>query len=269
MRGLLRMLRLTQVSLRGVLALASFIALQPGLALSDAKSPYCWPEERFAPDGRIVELGGRYFRVCWAAGAGKPYSLDPTKGRLAVRISERGSIAHDVEAATNTPKFLWGFMTFEENRYSTTLANIKRHWHNHIGKIRLGDADYQVYLSDSGLRDHPGPAKKGKLPKNVLSLYIFDRPADSDIPSHMMTCRGDPSTVPHEEYSCHIYLRYRESDHLIIEHGLSWAPIYAGEPMDFERLTDLVRAVRALFDHVDVTDRLDTLEGVPIVRAPE
>jgi hypothetical protein len=37
--------------------------------------------------------------------------------------------------------------------------------------------------------------------------------------------------------------------------------------MDFERLTDLVRAVHALFEHVDVTDRLDTLEGVPIVRA--
>jgi hypothetical protein len=259
------MLRLTHVSLRGVLALAGFIALQPGLAFSDANSPYCWPEERFAPDGRIVELGGRYFRVCWAAGAGKPYSLDPTKGRLAVRISERGSIAHDVEAATNPPKFLWGFMTFKDGLFDMALTNLSPSRSVNLGEIPFGDQPYTLYADARFVEKYQGRLEKGNLPKHAF--YVFERPADSDIPSHMMTCRGDPSTVPREEYSCHVYLRYRESDHLIIKHRLSWAPIYAGGPMDFERLTDLVRAVHALFEHVDVTDRLDTLEGVPIVRA--
>lgn len=261
------MLRLTQVSLRGVLALASFIALQPGLALSDANSPYCWPEERFAPDGRIVELGGRFFHLCGADGAAFPYNLDSDIGKPAIRISPKSSKVHEVEAATNPPKFLWGYMTFEENWYISGLANIKRHWHNHIGEIRLGDADYQVYLSETGLRYHPGAAEKGKLPEDAF--YVFDRPEGSDIPEHHISCRGDPTAEPRVEYDCFIYLKYRERDDFVIEHRLSWAPIYAGGPMDFERLTDLVRAVHALFEHVDVTDRLDTLEGVPIVRVPE
>lgn len=251
-------------------ALAAIVAVTTVWSFASAAEPddtYCWPEERFAPDGRIVELGGRYFRVCGADGAGFPYSLDPTKGRLAVRISGKGSIAHDVEAATNPPKFLWGFMTFKDGLFDMALTNLSPSRRVNLGEIRFGDQPYTLYADARFVEKYQGRLEKGYLPKNAF--YVFERPADSDIPSHMMTCRGDPSTVPREEYSCHVYLRYRESDHLIINHRLSWAPIYAGGPMDFERLTDLVRAVHALFEHADVTDRLDTLEGVPIVRAPE
>ena len=236
---------------------------------AETDDTYCWPEERFAPDGRIVELGGRFFHLCGADGAAFPYNLDSDIGKPAIRISPKSSKVHEVEAATNPPKFLWGYMTFEENWYISGLANIKRHWHNHIGEIRLGDADYQVYLSDSGLREYSGPAEKGKLPENVLSFYVFVRSEGSDIPEHHISCRGDPTAEPRDEYDCFIYLKYRQRDDFVIKHRLSWAPIYAGGPMDFERLTDLVRDVHALFEHVDVTDRLDTLEGVPIVRAPE
>ena len=182
-------------------------------------------------------------------------------------IGPKGSKASEVEAETDAPKFLWGQMEYHENWYSTTLANIRRHWHNHIGEIRLGDADYQVYLSDTGLRYHPGAAEKGKLPEDAF--YVFDRPEGSDIPDHRMTCRGDPTVEPRERYHCNIYLKYRESNSFTIDHSLMWSSIFEGGPMDFERLTDLVRAVHALFDHADVTDRLDTLEGVPVVRAPK
>ncbi|MGX0978610.1 hypothetical protein ACSSVY_004350 [Roseovarius sp. MBR-51] len=113
------MLRLIPVSLRGALALASFIALQPGLALSDANSPYCWPEERFAPNGRIVELGGRFFHLCGAPGSGFPYTNDPQADYKHVSIGSKGSKASEVEAETDAPSFLWGMMEFRENRPGT------------------------------------------------------------------------------------------------------------------------------------------------------
>ncbi len=266
MRGLLRMLRLTQVFLRGVLPLASFIALQPGLARSDATSSYCWPEERFAPDGRIVELGGRFFHLCGAPGSGFPYNNDPQADYKHVSIGSKGSKAREVEVETDSSSFLWGKMEFRKNRPSTH-ANLMSQLPNSTGHIQLGGSDYEVYVSDRGLEYYPGPAEKGNLPDDAL--YVFQRPAGSDIPSHMMACRGDPTAEPRERYHCNIYLKYRESNSFMIDHRLMWSSIFEGGPMDFERLTDLVRAVHALFDHADVTDRLDTLEGVPIVRAPE
>jgi hypothetical protein len=267
MRCLLRMLRLTQVSLRGVLALASFIALQPGLARSDAKSPYCWPEERFAPNGRIVELGGRFFHLCGAPGDGFPYNNDPQADYRHVAIGPKGSKASEVEAETDAPSFLWGQMEYHENWYSTTLANKKRQFPKRIGDIRLGSADYQIWVNGRIFRNHPGSAEKGNIPDHAL--YVFDRPEGSDIPDHRLICRGDPTVEPRERYHCNIYLKYRESNSFIVDHRLMWSSIFEGGPMDFDRLPDLVRAVHALFDHVDVTDRLDTREGVPIVRAPE
>jgi len=258
-----------EVQTHALRALAAIVAVATMWSFASAAEPdeaYCWPEERFAPDGRIVELGGRFFHLCGAPGDGFPYNNDPQADYRHVSIGSKGSTASEVELETDAPSFLWGKMEFRKSRPGTH-ANLMSQLPNRIGDIRLGGTDYEVYVSDRGLEYYPGPAEKGKLPDDAL--YIFQRPAGSDIPSHMMTCRGDPTAFPRERYHCNVYLRYLESNGFMIDHRLMWSPIFEGEPMDFDRLPDLVRAVHALFDHADVTDRLDTLEGVPIVRVPE
>jgi hypothetical protein len=75
--------------------------------------------------------------------------------------------------------------------------------------------------------------------------------------------------MPRSKYHCNIYLKYRESDDLRIRHVLLWDPVFDGEPMDFERLPDLVRAVHVLFEASDITGQLDEFEGIPIVRVSD
>lgn len=253
-------------ALRALAAIAAVATLWPFASAAEPNDTYCWPEERFAPDGRIVELGGRFFHLCGAPGSGFPYNNDPQADYRHVAIGPKGSKASEIEAETNAPKFLWGMMEFRKNKPSTH-ANLMSQLPNSTGHIQLGGSDYEVFVSNRGREYYPGPAEKGSLPDDAL--YVFQRPAGSDIPSHMMACRGDPTAEPRDRYHCNIYLKYRESNSFMIDHRLMWSSIFEDGPMDFDRLSDLVRAVHALFEHADVTDRLDTLEGVPIVRAPE
>ena len=230
---------------------------------AETEQPFCRADARFAPDGRIVEIGERYFRVCGPKEAGFPYQLDPSLGQPLLVISAKSLIAHRVEAATNAPKYLWGHMVFQPGYFELGLENRKRNKEVDLGEIVFGGEQYSAYSRPSIVEEVQSPIEKGNLPRTTL--FIFERPGRSEIPSHYMSCHGDPTAMPRSKYHCNVYLKYRESDDLHIKHGLIWNPIFEGEPMDFERLPDLVRAVHTLFEISDVTDQLTELEHVPVV----
>jgi len=236
-------------------------------SVAETEQPFCQADARFGPDGRIVELGERYFRVCGPKSEGFPYRVESTKERPFIKIGPKSLIAHQVEAATNAPKYLWGFISFETGFIDMGLKNLKRSTVIAQGSLTLGNAQYSVYASPDIVEEVQGTIEKGNLPR--FALFVFDRPAGSVIPSHYMSCDGDPTAMPRSKYHCRIYLKYRESDDLGIRHVLLWSPVFEGEPMDFEHLPELVSALHALFEASDVTGQLDEFEGVPIVRASD
>lgn len=239
----------------------------PNHAVADVAHAFCQSDARFAPDGRIVELGSKSFRICGPDGAGFPYRLDPSEGAPFIKISPRSLIARQIEAATSAPKFLWGQMTFEVGFFDKALENSKLFKEVELGDITFGNARYALFSDDWIMKNHQGAVRKGNLPRTTF--FVFERPDGSEIPSHFMSCSGDPTAMPRSKYDCFIYLRYRESRDFYIDHRLIWSPTFEGEPMDFERIPDLVRAVHTLFEVSDVTEKLETLKHIPVVRASD
>lgn len=230
-------------------------------ALSDSAPSYCDPEERFAPEGRIVELRGRFFRICGGPNSGPPYINDPRADFQFVRIRARSSLTKTAKEALLTDLFIWGTLILRDSFLSEST---RQFYSSRIGDIRFGNSDYSIYTPKSNALRHEGQVGKGNLPRNTL--FVFEGSNDSNVSFHYMSCFDDPTGFQLSKYHCTLFIRYSDVDHFTIDHTLFWSPAFGGEPFDFEQLPELVRAVHFLFEQVDVTDQLDQMQHVPIVR---
>ncbi len=80
--------------------------------------------------------------------------------------------------------------------------------------------------------------------------------------------------VPEEGYQCYLYVRYTSFEDLYVRRGIIHivtekpSSFINTRPFDFDRLGLFAQQLRDAYRYIEVTDQLDELKGIPLVRMP-
>lgn len=231
-----------------------------------AKSSPEYPYNKGYPNGWIGEIGGRYFRVC-----DKPFRTNDD-GHILTSWSQVRDPSITAFIGARWPRIDYAMRviggTFPWHAPSTQEKMVE------MAQVRFGNADYKMYVSvgfPSDLERAQAAIASGRQP-NVTS-YEFVGPKELGLPDHTMSCNGQVSSTPTEEYSCFIRVNFSpraalSNDTLITaDYNLRWQPgvTYKSNrpdiPFDFDKLPAKARAMQAILEHQDVTENIESLRG--------
>ncbi len=239
-----------------VLAAAIFLGLFASISSAQVtEEPYCAEDEEYQPNGRILPIGERYFRICSGSHLRDISYLRP------------GASLTRVLPAFNTIYNWNGLEILRQPRYRIQPADFIRMLdRREFARIHLGDVEYAVFAKPPYLDNAIEAIAIGRSPERAT--YYFAGSDDLDLPEHIMNCSGQPFTEIREKYSCKVYFRYRSGEDIFIQEDLSWDPewvrpggIFVQEPFDFDNLPNQIRGLMHIVRQIDVTVNIEDLRG--------
>lgn len=253
-------------SLKIIIRSAIFLGLliPPTALIAQEDSPYCAPADKNYPEGYIVKLSERFFRIC---------EHEP----LTFRQSRGSSPAFDYKRLVlfrNHPT-IQGYLSrngeteilnfnpnIEETRPTFLLKNQPPQLNNiKISEIELSGIDYDVF---GGKYNNNGKVyQQGNLPNGTF--IIHRNRVEQDVQSHFVHCNGDPTKETSSQYYCTIYVPYSLDPGLIIVQGINSAKTDDRGKAEFEKLPSIVQEIDQFYQAIDVTDDLEDLAHLPIV----
>ncbi|MBI1493767.1 hypothetical protein [Halocynthiibacter styelae] len=234
----------------------------------DTETPFCvkrsseYPSIQGHPNGYIARLGQRYFRVCSI-----PLGPEPN----GVSWSQEGDPNLDAFLAAHWPGINYGGMIIKTLPEWSWWAE---EYEVEIGRVRFGEAEYTIQIAahfPHTLENAQAAFDAGRRPNNAR--YVFVGPDDLDLSPHWMTCDGQFSSDPTEEYSCFIHMRYQtpaassEDEIISVRYHMSWWPgllnssFYNGYRFDFDNVPEQIRAMQGMLEYQDVTDHVESLRS--------
>lgn len=248
-------------------AVLLFTFLLPTALIAQEDRPYCVPADKNYPEGYIVKLSERFFRICEDefltfrrfGGSDPAYDL-----KRLVLFSNHPTIQSYLSrnGETGIPFFS---PNIEETRPTLLLKNQPPQRLNvKILEIELSGVNYDVF---GDKYDNNGKVyQKGNLPNG--SLIIHRNRGEQDVQSHFVRCsRGDPTKDTTSEFYCRIYVPYSLDPGLTIVQGISYRQTDGLEKGWFEKLPSFVQEFDRFYQAIDVTDDLEDLAHLPIVEA--
>lgn len=244
----------------------SFGATMPSDAI--AQDQFCNDDSRFAPNGIIVELGVRYFRLCGPKNSNFPYNLDPEIGDVQIAIHPKSDLVERYRSKYFTDQYLWGFLKYGDGGYAAYLERQLSRSLTDYGQVSFGGKNYSVFSrSSSNVGTESTPEQAETLPE--FGFYVFENKGDTTLPNHAMSCFGDPSGGSLTQYDCFISVEYGGTGAYRVEHRFIWRPNSTLPKFDIDTLPSLVSHLHGLFKFAEVTNGLDEFSNLPLVEAPE
>ncbi|WP_299288904.1 hypothetical protein [uncultured Tateyamaria sp.] len=210
----------------------------------------CNEDERFAPFGRVVELGVRSFRFC---GRDVIY-VEGTDTVQRIRIPKDSS--HVKKILTQFPELdsLWGELQLYDQPFTFPNDRSFATADTYVGDVYLANARYRYYtnnpLSDEGLEQ----IQRAYIPRG--GVLVFDDAPDFPLPPHFLSCSGTLKGSPQEEFDCFIYVSFDKPDTLVAYTRILWFPELAeyrsSGPFDFDNLHIMIEALVALFESIKI-----------------
>jgi hypothetical protein len=219
------------------------------IPLAAQAEPYCDPKEGFAPDGMVVELGGRYFKIC-----DKKYQIGTDRGvdpflRMPFRSSHVTRVLQDYSEI----RFLWGRLILRDLDFEYPSDKNYTSYKIYLGDMILAGARYKAYGSKPLSETNAALFEKGILPTGPLLVYAPI--GDAQMKPHILLCTGDLRGSPRQPYDCHIKLMFDGEKRLVAHTRLLWSPVFGEfEPFDFDKLHIFLNALVAVFESIEVTE---------------
>jgi len=191
----------------------ALFAITPVLA-QENDPPYCATEDPYFPNGKIARIEDRYFRIC-----GGPISVSQSENSTEsprVLLYPRDQIVRllaDYPDRINRLNFELS-TNFSANSYINRFGEIlqssdfivfDRQRYYSVGRVSFGAGEYDIVVRGSSVMRSQDALSAGGLPPHAD--YLFDGPADLDLPEHYLGCKGDPLVEPHGDYNCRIVIR--------------------------------------------------------------
>ncbi|MEM1073423.1 MAG: hypothetical protein AAGI36_03170 [Pseudomonadota bacterium] len=203
-------------------------------------------DERFVPDGVIVQIGTHYFRICrsplksstWQR-RGMRFFYNPK--RVPQLIFEGSMIGVKVTSLVSGANKTWA-------------GRVNRSLDNHV-KTRervFGGITYQGYLYVD------------QLTQQTLGeeVYYFEGNRNADVPEHIFGCDEDPRTKRTELGSCYILVGYGTIQ--------AFRQLFGGgsfaRDLPIDSIPDLAQDIMRILKTADITDRLDEFSHLPVIR---
>ena len=215
--------------------------------------PYCDPKERSAPDGQVVELGGRYFRICdsrYHIGSDRgvdPFLRLPFDSSHVTRVLER---YEDID-------FLWGRLILRDLDFEYPSDNYYTNADTYVGDMMLADTRYMAYYDNPLSEADRLLFEKGNMSKNEhmwsFPLLVYAPRGEAKLKPHIISCRGGLKGSPRKPYNCHFYLDFDEERRLVAHTRLLWDPVLSvSDPLDFNNLHTFLNALVDVFESIEV-----------------
>ena len=241
-----------------------------------SKEPYCAEGERYYPEGLIGQIGKHYFRIC----AGE-FAYSPLGSRPVLNIDTEQRL--DAYAVQNFPDIRESIGRLRDHYgylkgYLEPVPNLLQYLaEEEVGQIELGGLTYKVFVSSRDLSRLIVPVSKENMPGDFT--LVFPGSDTGDIPEHVLTCgpsptKRDPINAPEKGHHCRLYVRYTPSESLYIVIPIIHIPtekptsFINTRPFDFDRLPFFAQQLRDAYRYIEVTDQLDELKDIPIIRMP-
>ena len=225
-------------------------------AAYDPAAPYCVSSTRHAPDGQIVRVASRYFRVCHDP----PNPEISTPRQLTTYLNSSAIKGLQFHATTLALRVISGWDWDKRVERRTTINR------QEIDQRMFGGISYRTFEYTGGA---PGVTPSGYF-------YLYDPALNTnkgDFPRHQITCyREFTRESPSEAYQCFLLIEYRSdiaANLMFIgvsdnshppPNQIGWHTI---RPELFPRY---VHDVITALEFADVTDELDAFRGrLPII----
>lgn len=255
-----------------ILAFANLLEVSP-LKAQENGSPFCATEDPYFPNGKIAHIENRYFRIC--------------DGPILFPQDEFNNNSYFVrlDSRYQIEKLLFDFperirrvtmqlaTSYSANSYINRFGEVlqpshsevfdRRSYYN-VGRVSFGAVEYDIVVHGGLVTRSQDALSAGGLPPHAD--YLFDGPAELNLPEHYLGCRGDPLVVPQVDYNCRIVIRYRPSERISIQSSFLWSPSFLTwegikPPFDLADLPLRIQALMHIAQQIDVTDDIEELRG--------
>lgn len=216
----------------------AFYPLAPA-AISDA--PWCapdapWVPNLYQPDGALIAVGTRVFRVC--ASAVSPHGERTM--RLLFNPRKVDGLRYDVSIST---------LTLSDLAKSEKWLEIMLRSQIRVGTRAFGGVTYQEY-------DYSELKGEDRL---FSSLFIYDPALNhttTELPPHAITC-GDKNKRPNRGKTCFVFVFYKDmrANSMFIGDAPGLAPIPR------EKFPEIAQDMWRALATADVTDQLDEFQN--------
>ncbi|MEP1519605.1 hypothetical protein [Ascidiaceihabitans sp.] len=211
---------------------------------------YCFEHERFAPDGKVVELGGRDFRICH-----KQYQVGRNPDvDFFLRVPFNSSHVQRVLKQNKEIEFLWGQLKVRDLDFEYPSDNNYTSSKFHIGDLYFSGARYKAYYSRPLSEDTVIQSfEKGNF-GSASPLLVYSPIGQAKMMPHFFKCSGDIKGTPRGKYHCRFNILFDEEKRLIAHTRLIWSPeLSVTHPLDFDNLHIFLNALVAVFEGMEVS----------------
>ncbi|MEP3778423.1 MAG: hypothetical protein ABJM82_15450 [Shimia thalassica] len=217
----------------------------PAIAQADA---YCFEQERLAPNGKVVELGGRNFRIC-----DNQYQIGiKPEVEFFLSVPFDSSHVQRVLQQNKEIEFLWGRLMVRDWDFDYPIYKSYISTTAYIGDIHLAGGRYKIYDTKAQSDETVQLFKKGLF--GLQDPFLIYVPDGEKMRPHTLSCSGDIKGTPRGKYHCHFNILFDEESRLIAHTRLIWNPEFSlDNPLNFDNLHIFLNALVAVFEGMEVS----------------